>query len=221
MNACPSGGFALALIAASALSAAHAAEATSAPACTTELTTPRIAVTSPAALPAVAWDHQGSWSAEVTFRIDESGAPYQIRVKQSGVEDQADAFEKATLDAFGLYRFCLPANFSTRTPWRASLMFSRAKVADAAGGVMFVQQFVPFYTSKDLNDDRQGNVKVRGTFGQDGRAIDVAVIETSGDQVLEAKTLNSMATNQLIFREGVVVDKPLVFEQPFKFQIRR
>lgn len=221
MTYVPFGARVLGLLAASAVCGAHAAEGAGAPACTTELTTPRITATSPAALPAVAWDHQGSWDAEVTFRIDESGAPYLIRVRQHGVDEDAAAFEKATVDAFGLYRFCLPANFSTRTAWRASMHFTRAKVGEAAGGVMFVQQFVPFYSRKDLDEDREGTVKVRGTFGQDGRAIDVAVIKTSGDKVLEAKTLNSMATNQLIFREGVVLEKPLVFEQPFTYRIRQ
>ena len=209
------------LLAAGVAGAAHAEESVGTAACTTELKSPRIAATSPAALPAVVWDHQGSWESEVTFRIDESGVPYMIRVQQRGVDDEANAFEQATSDALRRYRFCLPANFSTRTGWRASMQFTRAKVDEAYGGVMFVQQFIPFYSRKDMDDDREGTVKVQGTFGPDGRAIDVAVLETSGDKVLEAKTLVSMATNQLILRDGVVLQKPLVFVQPYTYRIRR
>ena len=119
------------------------------------------------------------------------------------------------------YRFCRPSDFSTRTDWTARVRFSYAHVAAApGGGDMFVQLFVPGYTRADLDERRTGKAMVRGTFAPDGHPTSVQVSSSSGDAILDRKSLDAMASIQLVFRPGTKLTRPLVFEQPFIYEIR-
>lgn len=189
--------------------------------CNAELNKPQMTATNPAVLPTALWDSKARWQTRLRFRVDESGTPVAIRATVSGVDGDPGAIEQAVLTTMAGYRFCPPVGYSTRTEWFASMLFVYQRVgAEFGGGEMYIQQFVPAYSRAEVSEGRAGTVKVRGTFGQNGRPITVGVASSSGDGVLDNKSLEAMASYQLSFRPGSILTRPVVFEQPYTYEIR-
>ncbi len=187
--------------------------------CDGRASSPQIVATSPAVLPADAWTRTGEWESRLTFRIDASGTPLDVRTTDAA--DATDSFAAASVAALADYRFCAPQAFSSETRWRAVMRFRRGAVGRAAGGgAMIVQMFVPAYTRADVVEKRTGTVRVTGTFAADGRATAVRLASSSGDAVLDRKSLEAMASWQLVFAPGTTPTRPIVYQQPYTYAIR-
>ncbi len=52
------------------------------------------------------------------------------------------------------------------------------------------------------------------------RTRSLRVIASSSDAVLDRKSLASMASEQLVFRPGTVLLRPIALEQPYAYVIR-
>ena len=113
---------------------------------------------------------------------------------------------------------CRPAA-SPGARWRANLRFDYKQVT-SPGVEMYAQIFVPSYTRDDLTERRAGRVRVRATFGAEGRPTSVDVVASSGDTVLDAKTVSALASYQLVFRNGVTPRLPFTIEQPYTYQLQ-
>jgi TonB family protein len=128
--------------------------------------------------------------------------------------------ERAAIAALEEYRFCAPAGLPSNAQWTARMRFTSSPIADRfGGGQMVVQLFLPAYTRDDVSSHRSGTNRVRGVFGPDGRPTTVRLTTTSGDAVLDHKSLEAMASYQLVFRPGTVLTHPLTFEQPYTYEI--
>jgi len=190
-------------------------------ACSADASTPQILMTNPANLPASVYGRATGWEAQISFRIDEHGTPADIHARVGDGEVDADAIVAMSSDAFAGYRFCEPQAFSPATRWTASMRFRHVLVTrtDRASD-MFVQLFVPAYTSDEVRANRTGTVRVAGTFAKDGRPSTLRLVASSGDAVLDQKSLAAMASWQLVFRPGTEPRRPLVFEQRYTYVIR-
>jgi TonB family protein len=189
--------------------------------CATEFRTPRIVATSAAVLPDALWEQKSLGDANVRFRIDAGGTPMQVRASVARGGSGRVALEEAVEAAVSRYRFCRPVDFATNEEWRAQMRFLHQALDRGTGaGEMFVQLFVPAYSRDEVREQRTGTVLVRGFFAQDGRPSSVKIVSSSGDPVLDQKTLEAMAVTQLVFRPGTVLTRPLMFEQPYKYEIR-
>ena len=189
-------------------------------ACAAQIKIPQIVATSPAVFPDAVWDRKDAWEAQMRFRLDDAGVPYAVHATVRGGRD-SDALEKAAIAALERHRFCRPVDLSTQTDWLARFRFFAAPVPEKVGsGEMIIQLFLPAYSRADVSAGRGGTNRVQGTFGQDGRPMSVRLSATSGDDVLDRKSLEAMASYQLVFRPGTVLTKPVTFEQPYTYEIR-
>ena len=189
-------------------------------ACAAQVKVPQIVSTSAVDFAEPIWQHQGPWEVQLHFRIDEAGVPRTVRATTSGTEDN-DTFARVAATALERYRFCQPVEYSTQTDWAARLRFSTSVIADGAGGGrMIIQLFLPAYTREDLSAGRRGTNRIVGTFGQDGRPTRLRLSLSSGDPVLDRKSLEAMASWQLVYRPGTVLRRPVTYEQPYIYEIR-
>ncbi len=185
--------------------------------CNAEGATPQMIETSAAVLAPALWEGHADWEAQLRFRIDEAGTPTAIRASVSSFDGDVDAAEHATVDAFSHYRFCPPTAYSTVTTWSARMRFRYARVGN---GAMYVQLFLPSYTRAEVRDGRRGTVVVRASFEPDGHPATLRVATSSGDPVLDQKSIEAMASYQLAFKPGTVLSRPVEYEQRYVYDIR-
>jgi len=191
--------------------------------CDDRAAVPQMIETRAATLPSSVWDRKLGWDVRLTFRVDESGVPYTIRASVRGLDgdEDSDAIQRASAAAFAGYRFCRPVAYRVSTQWSARMRFRYVKVgAVFGGGEMYRQLFLPAYTRDDVLEQRAGRVVVRGIFEQDGRPTTLQVMTSSGDPVLDRKSLEAMASDQIVFRPGTMLTRPLFFAQPYVYEIR-
>ena len=189
-------------------------------ACSADAVTPQVVETSPAALPAEVFERAQGWEFRIAFRVDERGGPNSIDVTLTHERDDADAIVSALGTAFAGYRFCAPAAYSPATRWTAVLRFRPVFASHESGDTrMFVQMFIPAYTRDDLHAGRVGANRVKATFTDEGRPSRLLLVTSSGDAVLDMKSLQAMASWQLVFRPGVEPKRPITFEQPYSYAI--
>ena len=190
-------------------------------ACAAQVKVPQIIATSPAVFTEAMWDRQESWEVQMLFRLDEEGVPHVKRMSAQTFDPDREVREKAATAALERYRFCRPVELSTEKDWSARMRFTSSPVAaGAGGGQMVVQMFLPAYSREDVSNGRKGTNRVVGTFGQDGRPTRVRLTASSGDAMLDHKSLEAIASYQLVFRPGTVLTHPLNFEQPYSYEIR-
>ena len=190
-----------------------------APRCSDQFHEARVIEMSAAAVPDAIWEQKPNWNATVRFQVDGAGSPVGIKATVTSDVDGKYALERFTTTALARYRFCLPQDATPDSRWKAHMRFAYTRLGAQNGRVeTYVQQIVPSYTRTELREGRAGTVRVRGTFAVDGRATSVDVVESSGDAALDAKSLEAMAEYLLVFREPRAVTRPVVFEQPYKFQ---
>lgn len=217
---------AVALCAVSTLDVAAATEdapyqAVALPGCNAQSKAPRLTSTSAADLPEAIWAARRGWEAVVRFRVGEDGAPYQVRTTLPPGSGDAAEIERITTETFARYRFCLPADFSTQTDWRAHVRFVYRHLDLKSGdSEMFIQMFAPTYSRDDVFERRSGTTRIAAKYGADGRPAAVRITATSGDRVLDDKTVDSVTTNQLVFHDASTLKFPLTFEMPFNYVIR-
>ena len=189
--------------------------------CDATATRPEIVSTSAAALPPSTYDRAIGWESSISFRVDDQGVPVDIRTTVADGLADADAIVAVSSTAFAGYRFCAPVAYSSQTRWVAALRFRPVVSARATrDSDMFVQMLVPAYTGEDLREHRTGTVRVAGTFAEDGRPRRLRLVASSGDAALDRKSLDAMATWQLVFRPGTEPKHPIVFEQPYTYAIQ-
>ncbi len=190
-------------------------------ACAAQVKVPQIVATSPAAFPDSVWGRKTNWEVQMRFRLDDQGVPREVRATVQPFDPDRDALENAATAALERYRFCRPVEFSTQTDWRARMRFTPAPIDEkTASGQMIVQLFLPAYTREEVSAGRKGTNKVVGTFGQDGHPTSVRLAASSGDAVLDHKSLEAIASYQLVFHPGTVLKHPLTYEQPYSYEIR-
>ena len=189
--------------------------------CNAQSKAPRLISTSAAEVPESIWAARSDWEAVVRFRVGEDGAPYRVLATIARGHDDAADIERITTDTFARYRFCLPESFSTQTDWLAHVRFVYRHLALKTGeGEMFIQMFAPTYSRDDLSERRAGTTRIAARYGADGRPTAVRITATSGDRVLDDKTVDSVTTNQLVFHDASTLKFPLTFEMPFNYVIR-
>lgn len=196
--------------------------AVSSPDCDPTSESPKLRATGPAEFPDRLWDGKESWTTSLVFRLDSTGAPSLVRVSLLSFGPDAKAYElvRTSESAFSRYRFCLPAEFSPKTDWRATLRFAHVALQGVREGQeIYLQVFIPSYTRADAAAKRAGNSVVVGSFGADGRPTSVRITESSGDEALDAKSLDSMRSMQMTYRHGEAMRFPLSFAQPFEYKL--
>ena len=194
---------------------------TSHPRCDPRYHEARLVATNPTPIADAIWARHASWEAAVRFRLDEGGIPSAISANVTGNRDGREILERFTVQALGAYRFCLPENAPAGNAYVGRMRFSYGRLGPNNGATeMYAQQFVPGYTSADLAVRRAGNVRVRGTFGRDGHPTAVEIVDSSGDAALDAKSLESMAQWLLVFHDAAAVTGPVVYVQPYRYQLR-
>lgn len=188
--------------------------------CRADAVSPQFVATQAAVLPSAAFERGRGWASRLAFSVDERGAPAAIHVQVDGEPD--DALAEAVVAAFAGYRFCAPVAYSTATRWTAQMRFRPLLASKETGEAEgFVQMFIPAYTRDEVREGHTGTVRVAGTFGDDGRVTAVRLVATSGDAVLDRKSLDAIASWQIAFRPGSAPRAhPLVLDQPFKYEIR-
>ena len=194
---------------------------TPATACAAQVKVPQIVATSPAVFPDSVWNRKANWETQMRFRLDDEGVPREVRASVQPFDPDRDALEKAATAALEHYRFCRPVEFSTQADWSARMRFTPAPIDEkTSSGQMIVQLFLPAYTREEVSAGRKGTNRVVGTFGQDGHPASVRLTASSGDAVLDHKSLEAIASYQLVFRPGTVLKRPLTYEQPYSYEIR-
>ena len=175
---------------------------------------PTLTSTAQATIPEPIWIRRIGWTANVQFRLDESGAPVSIYATALAPNDDDKELERISAETLARYRFCLPQDYVSLDRWSANVGFRHMKSMG-----IYVQSFVPRYNRDDIANLRQGQVVVRGLFNPDGRAASVSVAKSSGDPMLDEKAMQSMRLYQFAFRDGAGLPRPLWFEQPFNFEL--
>jgi TonB family protein len=188
--------------------------------CLSTLKSPKVITTSPAVLPDDIWDSRPVLKALVSFRIDEVGVPTSVLATVTGLDaDGKSTFERDLVEVFKRYRFCPRGDFSTTVNWTAQLLFSPiAREAEPQGIAVYVQSFVPNYVGLERFGHHSGRNVVRGVYGADGRPRSVEIVTSSGDRVLDDKSLDAMASAQLVFRNGATPTAPIHLERPFVYR---
>jgi hypothetical protein len=209
--------FALLLAAATAL-ADEPATTASQESCPATVTSPKPIAVAPVVLPTSVWEKKPTVKARVHFRIDESGHPVDVKADIIGKEDDyTPALAQAIGDAFVRNRYCRPVNFSTDSSWAANLLFSPGPQLKGVDGV-YIQSFVSSFVGFEKFGHHSGAVVVRAVYGTDGRPRKVEIVTGSGDKVIDDKSLDMMASAQLLFQNGVAPQNPIVVIRPINFQ---
>ncbi len=189
--------------------------------CVADASVPQLLSTSPAVFREPVWSRRASWETQMRFRVDEAGVPNTVLASADAPEEDRAEFEQAAVAAFERYRFCRPTSGASELKWTARMRFTPAPVsAQIGGGRMIMQFFLPAYQRSDIAVRRTGANVVRGTFGPDGHPLGVRLVTSSGDVILDRKSLEAMASVQLVFGPGTSPTGPLKYEQPYKYEIR-
>lgn len=199
--------------------ATSSSASTSSGPCLATLRSPKLLTVSPAVLPPAVWERKPTVRVRVHFSVDASGHPVDIKAVMIGNEkdELKPDIEQAIGEAFARYRYCNVGDYAADAHWGANLLFSPGPKMDGVDGI-YIQSFVPSYVGYERFGHHSGIVTVRGVYGTDGRATKVEVVASSGDRVIDDKTLDAMATAHLIFRNGVTPSKPINLERPFRFR---
>lgn len=189
--------------------------------CLADAAVPQLLSTSASVFGERVWSRRASWETQLRFRVDERGVPNTVSATADAPDEDRADLEQAAVAAFERYRFCPPTPGATELKWTARMRFTPAPVsARIGGGRMIMQFFLPAYQRSDIAVRRTGANLVRGTFAPDGHPLNVRLVTSSDDVILDRKSLEAMASVQLVFGPGTSPTGPLQYEQPYKYEIR-
>ena len=200
---------------------AAAANGTTEGRCASASKSPTLKAIRAISLPESAWLAAAPVKVDLHFRVDASGHPVDVVTETSTVDEAHRAtFEHSVDETFGTFLFCAPVLYTTDAKWRASLLFSpMGKRSETEDHRFYMQLFVPAYIGFERFGHHVGRVVVRGLYGSDGRARSVSIVDGSGDQLLDDKSFDAMATAQLVFPEGKAPwTDPISVVRPFLYR---
>jgi len=174
-----------------------------------------------ARIPSDMWQAMPEFSVVVRFRIEPAdGKPVDVEALSVKVVARGhDSFDEASLmavasDAIARSRFCTPAGYDRWARNRVTLRLVPFSAPQA-----YVQSFEPFYALRDYLDRRSGRAVGFAVFDAAGAPRDARVTESSGDAVLDAKSLGGLQSLRLITPDGAPPDRTLRLEHSFSYQL--
>jgi hypothetical protein len=176
-----------------------------------------IAHIGPARIDAATWERGPTWRFRFTYRIQDDGSLEYVRTwplevtAPSGVStwEEQRVLAQIAVDALQGYRFCPPPDHQ-QSVWMATIHFSRTP-----NGKYYMQTLLPIYGRKEAG--RKGKVVVRVRFATSGVPGEGAVVESSGDDLLDRRAVESTKNEIILTKNGDPLSDAVVLTRPYSF----